>query len=230
MHILMIGNDPKINSSIQNSLKYEGYIVDCVQVTFIESLSFIDESCDLIILDNEQPNNCSTKLIADICLKKLRIPLLVLAEMDDLTSRINILEAGADDYLKKPFDMAELATRIRVLLRRDKWSGQVIRVGNLSLNPASHEVWLNNNNISMSIREFSLLRIFMENPDRIFSRNELERRLYNLEHDVASNVIEFFISSLRRKIGKTQIHNRRGVGWFISSNLQVEQMQENAGG
>jgi two-component system response regulator QseB len=144
------------------------------------------------------------------------LPVVVLTARDAVTDRVAGLDAGADDYLVKPFELQELAARVRAVLRRKggRASGVIVHDG-LSLDPATHEVRMDDTCVPVSPREFALLHALLERPGQILSRAQLEDRLYGWGEEVESNVVEVHIHSLRRKLGADFIRNVRGVGYRV---------------
>jgi DNA-binding response OmpR family regulator len=143
---------------------------------------------------------------------------LVLTARDAITDRVDGLDAGADDYVVKPFDLAELAARIRAVTRRKGGRAQAaIEHGEITLDPATREVRRNGELVALSPREFALLQALLEHPGRILSRAQLEERLYGWGEEVESNVVEVHLHTLRRKLGANFIRNVRGVGYRIAS-------------
>ena len=144
------------------------------------------------------------------------IPVLILTARDAVADRVKGLDAGADDYLVKPFDLEELAARVRALLRRKSGRADpVVQVGNLVLNPATHEAALDGKPIMLSAREFGLIHALAERPGVVLSRAQLEEKLYGWGHEVESNTVEVYVHSLRRKLGANAIRNVRGVGYMV---------------
>ena len=146
------------------------------------------------------------------------VPLLIITARDALDDRLCGLDGGADDYIPKPFAMAELLARIRAVLRRKGGSATpILSNGILSLDPASRQAIVNAGNpIPLSNREFGLLQALLIRPGSILSRAELEDRIYGWGEDVESNAVEFLIHSLRQKLGRNNIKNVRGLGWMVS--------------
>jgi two-component system response regulator QseB len=141
---------------------------------------------------------------------------LILTARDAVADRVRGLDAGADDYLVKPFDLDELAARIRALLRRRSGRAEpVIQVGALTLNPATREVTLRGEPISLSAREFALLAAFLDRPGTVLSPAQLEEKLYGWDQEVGSNTVEVYIHALRKKLGQNLIKNVRGVGYMV---------------
>jgi DNA-binding response OmpR family regulator len=141
---------------------------------------------------------------------------LVITARDAIADRIAGLDAGADDYLVKPFDLDELAARMRALLRRSAGRGEpVIEHGRIRMNPATREVARDGQPVSLSPREYAVLEALMSHPGAVLSRAQLEDRLYGWGESVDSNAVEVYIHGLRRKLGRDLVQNLRGVGWFV---------------
>ena len=156
-------------------------------------------------------------------LKKVRfknnaVSVIILTAQDETSDRIKGLDLGADDYLVKPFEMGELLARMRAVSRRKGGTASpLLTNGIITLDPISHEVTVNDHSILLSGREFALLQALLIRPGAILSRADLEERIYGWNEEIESNVIEFMISSLRKKLGsKDLIKNVRGVGWMVS--------------
>ena len=142
--------------------------------------------------------------------------MLIVTARDAISDRITGLDAGADDYLVKPFDLDELAARIRALLRRQSGRADpVIALRQTHVNPATREVTFKNNPIALSAREFALLDAFLDRPGAVLSREQLEEKLYGWGEEVQSNTVEVYIHALRKKLGQDFIKNVRGVGYRV---------------
>jgi two-component system response regulator QseB len=143
-----------------------------------------------------------------------RLPILMITARDDLADRVSGLDGGADDYLVKPFEFAELKARLRSLLRRQEGraSTEIVH-GTLVLDPVTHSARLGESSVAVTAREFALLRALMERPGAVLSRAQIEERLYGWDESVQSNAIEVVIHGLRKKLGSEIIENVRGVGW-----------------
>lgn len=216
MRILIVEDDDMIGDSIRNWLERESYTVDWLTDGIDASAALRATTYDLVILDLGLPGRDGVVLLNEVRREENPVMVLVITARDQMEDRINTLDAGADDYLVKPFNLNELSARVRALSRRRCGTGKpVLEIGNLCLNPVTHDVSLSGKRIHVTLREFTLLRILMEHPSKPFSREELQHRLYNWDEAVNSNVIEHYISSLRRKLGTDWIHNMRGVGWML---------------
>ena len=171
---------------------------------------------DLLLLDLGLPKKDGLDVLKTLRHRGNRIPVLILTARDTVADRVKGLDAGADDYLVKPFDLDELAARIRALLRRQSGRAEpAIQFGDLRLNPATHEVTFQGKPLSLSAREFSLLEVFLDRPGMVLSREQLEEKLYGWGEEVESNTVEVYIHALRRKLGQEFIKNVRGVGYMV---------------
>ncbi|MEJ2361308.1 MAG: response regulator transcription factor [Gammaproteobacteria bacterium] len=216
MRLLLVEDDPMIGRNIQAGLKQDGYSVDWVQDGVSAENALSDQVYELLLLDLGLPRKSGLEVINGLRQQKNPIPILVLTARDAVSDRVAGLDAGADDYLVKPFDLDELAARIRALLRRSAGRTEnVLEHGGLRLNPATHEVHLDGQLVNLSRREFTLLHIFMEKPGAPLSRSQLEDRMYGWGEEVESNAVEVYIHGLRQKLGSHWIVNIRGIGYMI---------------
>lgn len=205
-----------IGEGLQKALRRSGYSVDWVQDGFDVEQSLESHAYCLVILDLGLPNKNGLAILQDLRKKKNDIPVLVLTARDAVSDRVKGLDTGADDYMLKPFALEELEARIRLLLRRKENKRiPLIAFGSLTLNPATHEVVYKDKKCVLSGREFSLMRVLVENPGVIYSRAQLEEKLYGWNEEVESNSVEVHIYQLRKKLGKGIIKNTRGVGYAI---------------
>lgn len=220
MRILLVEDDPMIGKSVQQGLRQGGYSVDWARDGQAAILALGAETYDLVLLDLGLPRKSGLEVLADLRRKKNPIPVLILTARDTVSERIAGLDGGADDYLVKPFDLDELSARVRALLRRKSGRTEpAIEHGQLILNPASHEVFLNGSPIALSAREFSLLLTLLQHPGEPQSRAQLEARLYGWGEEIESNAVEVYIHALRQKLGTEMIRNVRGVGYLVPKLL-----------
>ncbi len=216
MRLLLVEDDPMIGASVQRGLKQEGYSVDWVRDGAAAEGVLADGVHELIVLDLGLPRKSGLELLAALRRKGVTTPVLVITARDSVADRVKGLDAGADDYLVKPFDLDELSARVRALLRRKGGrASPVIDVGPLSLDPAAHTVTLDGASVALSKREFSLLHALMKQPGVPLSRAQIEESLYGWGEEIESNAVEVHIHSLRRKIGTERIRNVRGVGYMV---------------
>jgi two-component system response regulator QseB len=216
LKILLVEDDAMIGAAVQEGLRRNGFTVDWVRDGRAAELALAAEGYGLMLLDLGLPKKSGLELLAETRRKSDTIPVLVLTARDAVSDRIKGLDAGADDYLVKPFDLDELAARIRALARRAAGRAKtVIEHGELVLDPSRHEARLRDKPVSLSAREYAILEALLDRPGAILSRVQLEERLYGWGEEVESNAIEVHIHNLRRKLGAESIRNIRGVGYMI---------------
>ncbi|MEO7104822.1 MAG: response regulator transcription factor [Rhodoferax sp.] len=220
MRVLLVEDDAMIGEAIQGALRDATYATDWVQDgrTALSTLS--SQHYDLVLLDLGLPGKDGFEVLVSIRAKDNPVPLLIITARDGLDDRLRGLDGGADDYVLKPFEMAELLARMRAVLRRK--GGHAVPVlsnGVVSLDPATREAVANGSAaVQLSSREFSLLQALLVRPGAILSRSDLEDRIYGWGEEVESNAVEFLIHALRRKLGSEAIKNVRGVGWMVSKS------------
>ncbi|MEO8410135.1 MAG: response regulator [Propionivibrio sp.] len=216
MRLLLVEDDPMIGASVQNGLRQETHSVDWVRDAATAELALANGVYELMLLDLGLPGKSGLDLLMRLRKQGSALPVLVITARDSVADRVRGLDAGADDYLVKPFDLDELSARIRALIRRQSGrASPLIEHGALTLNPAMHQVTLAGQAVNLSAREFSLLHALLEQPGVPLSRAQLEDRIYGWEEEVESNTVEVYIHSLRRKLGAEWIRNVRGVGYRV---------------
>ena len=216
MRLLIVEDDAMIGNSLRTGLRQDGYTVDWVRDGAAAELATAATAYDAILLDLGLPGRSGLELLAHWRKQHNPVPVLIVTARDAVADRVRGLDPGADDYLVKPFDLDELAARLRALLRRRSGRATpVIEIGPLTLDPASHEVHLDGAAINLSAREFGVLHALLENPGIPLSRAQLEDRLYGWEEEIGSNAVEVHIHALRRKLGSDWIRNVRGVGYMV---------------
>jgi two-component system response regulator QseB len=216
MRLLLAEDDTMIGEAVREGLRRQGFAVDWVTDGVAAARALTDEPYDACVLDLGLPRRLGLDVLRDLRSRGTALPVLILTARDAITDRVQGLDAGADDYLVKPFDLAELAARIRALLRRraGRASPHIEHHG-VTLDTATHEVWRDGVPVSLSPREFAVLLALLEQPGRILSRAQLEERLYGWGEEVESNVVEVHVHGLRRKLGAGFIRNVRGVGYRV---------------
>jgi two-component system response regulator QseB len=218
MRLLLVEDDHMIGESLVRGLRDDGYIVDWVKDGAAALAAIQDKATPyaVAVLDWNLPRKDGLSVLKSARGAGNTVPVLMITARDELADRVSGLDGGADDYLVKPFELAELKARLRSLLRRrDGRASSEISHGAIVLDPVTHTVRLRDTGIAVTPREFTLLRALMERPGAVLSRTQIEERLYGWEDTVQSNAIEFTIHSLRRKLGNAVIENVRGVGWRI---------------
>ena len=205
-----------IGEAIRAGLRREGFTVDWVHDGEAASQVLRTEAFDLLLLDLGLPRRGGLEVLGAARAQGLELPVLIITARDAVSDRVQGLDAGADDYLVKPFDLDELAARIRALLRRKSGrTAPAIEHLGVALNPATHSVTRAGREIGLSPKEFALLQLLMERPGTILSRARIEERLYGWGEEVESNAVEVHIHGLRRKLGADYILNVRGVGYRV---------------
>ncbi|MFA5914221.1 MAG: response regulator [Burkholderiales bacterium] len=216
MRLLLVEDDTMIGESVHAGLRQDGFAVDWVQDGRAAELALETNAYDTLLLDLGLPRKTGLDVLAALRRRGDSIPVLILTARDAVADRVKGLDAGADDYLVKPFDLEELSARVRALLRRKSGRADpVLQVGGLSINPATHEVTLDGKSISLSAREFALINALAARPGVVYSRAQLEEKLYGWGQEVESNTVEVYVHSLRRKLGPNLIQNVRGVGYMV---------------
>jgi DNA-binding response OmpR family regulator len=216
MRLLLAEDDPMIGAAVRSGLAQDGFAVDWVRDGHAALLALAENVHELLLLDLGLPREDGLAVLAAMRRRGDRRPVLVLTARDAVADRVAGLDAGADDYLVKPFELAELAARIRALARRD--SGRAaprIELGPLCIVPATREVSVDGEPLTLSAREFALLEALATRPGAILSRAQLEERLYGWKEAVDSNAVDVHLSTLRRKLPPGTIRNVRGLGWML---------------
>ena len=217
MRVLLVEDDPMLGEGTRKGLTQDGFTVDWVTTAEEAELALSGEPYAVLLLDLGLPDRSGLELLAALRRRGEQLAVLVLTARDAVTDRIAGLDSGADDYLVKPFDLDELAARIRAVVRRLSGRAEpVVAFGRLTLNPATHEVTCDGRPVSLSAREFALLHALLERPGAVLSRAQLEERLYGWNEEVESNAVEVHIHHLRRKLGQSCIRNVRGVGYMVA--------------
>lgn len=207
-----------IGKAVRTGLRQQGLAVDWVQDGAMAKSALATETFDLVLLDLGLPKLDGLQVLKWLRGTGNKTPVLILTARDAVDDRIKGLDAGADDYLVKPFDFAELAARMRAVLRRQSGRAEnIIEHGGVTLEPASRQVTRDGQPVNLSHREFALLEALLERPGQVLSRTQLEERLYGWGEEVESNAVEVHIHNLRKKLGAEYIQNVRGVGYRIRS-------------
>jgi two-component system OmpR family response regulator/two-component system response regulator QseB len=218
MRLLLVEDDRMIGESLRNALRGCGYAVDWVRDGRAADGTLATERFDLVLLDLGLPQRDGIDVLQALRARGDRTPVVVLTARDSLASRVRGLDAGADDYLVKPFELEELLARMRAVLRRQSGRAEpAIEVGGVTLDPATRMVSRDGVPLALSAREYAVLEALMLRPGAILSRAQLEDRLYGWGEELESNAISVYIHQLRRKLGEGVIHTVRGVGYYVGA-------------
>lgn len=216
MRVFLVEDDPLIGSGLEQGLKQEGFAVDWVKDGDAATLALRTTGYGLLLLDLGLPNRDGLSVLAALRRRDETLPVIVITARDGLPDRIAGLDSGADDYLVKPFALEELLARIRAVNRRHAGRAQTtLTIGALRLDPVKHQVWLNDDEVTLSPKEFVLLHELMREPGAVISREQFEERLYSWGEEVESNAVQVHIHNLRKKLGHEMILTVRGVGYRI---------------
>ncbi len=216
MRILLVEDDGLLGDGIQAGLRQTGFTVEWVRDGLAAEAALAVEPFAAIVLDLGLPGLSGIEVLRRLRAARNRTPVLILTAQDAVDDRIRGLDAGADDYAVKPFDLGELAARLRALIRRgDGRATPTLTVGDLALDPAGRTVTLAGAAVELSAREFAILHLLMRHAGNVLTRAQLEEQLYEWGQEVESNTVEVFIHHLRRKLGAGRIKTIRGVGYLL---------------
>lgn len=218
MHLLLIEDDRSVAHGITAGLRLHGFTVDHAETAAHADAALAASEFDVAVLDLGLPDEDGMKLLARWRERGIDMPLLVLTARDAVSDRVRGLQAGADDYLLKPFDLDELVARLHALLRRSagRTSDRVVH-GPVSYEPSTGLAWLHGLPVELSRRERTLLATLLQHPHAILSAEQLRDRLYGLDLEVESNAVNVHIHHLRRKLGSGIVETVRGVGYRLGA-------------
>jgi len=217
MRLLLVEDDLMIGESLQRALRLEGYAVDWVRAAPVADGTLASERFDLALLDLGLPGGDGLDVLRALRARHDATPVIVLTARDGRGDRVAGLDAGADDYLVKPFELDELNARIRAVLRRHAGRAEpLLAHGDVTLDPAARRVTRGGAAVPLSAREFAVLEALMLRPGAVLSRAQLEDRLYGWGEEIESNAVSVYVHQLRRKLGADFIGNVRGVGYFVA--------------
>lgn len=216
MRILLAEDDPLLGDGLRAGLRQQGFQVDWVRDGAAAERELRAQSYAAAVLDLGLPRKDGLDVLATLRRAGATLPVLVLTARDAVADRVRGLDSGADDYVVKPVDLAELAARLRALVRRAHGQPlEVLAAQGVVLDPAAHRVTRDGAEVSLAGREFDLLHVLMLNAERVMSRDQLEQQLYSWGREVESNAIEVHVHHLRRKLGPGLIETVRGVGYVL---------------
>jgi len=216
MRLLFAEDDPMIGAGVRQGLAQEGFAVDWVRDGAAAEAALAESVHEIVLLDLGLPRKDGLAVLAAMRRRGDVRPVLVLTARDALADRVAGLDAGADDYLAKPFELAELAARLRALARRATGrAAPTIELDGVTIDPSTREVRVGGTPVALSAREYALLEALSARPGAILSRAQLEDRLYGWGEELESNAISVYVHQLRKKLGDELIHTARGVGYYV---------------
>jgi DNA-binding response OmpR family regulator len=216
MRVLLVEDDRMIAQGLATALRQDGHAVDWMGDGRAAAAALHAAQFDVVLLDVGLPERDGLSVLRELRRRGDATPVIILTARDELQDRIEGLDAGADDYIVKPFDLEEVAARMRSVQRRAGGRGDpCLRAGGLCLNPATHAVERDGAPVQLSAHEYAVLEALLQRPGAVLSRAQLEDRLYGWGDPIESNAIEVYVHSLRRKLGSEAIRTLRGVGYFV---------------
>lgn len=219
MRLLLVEDDEMLGESARDTLRSEGYTVDWVRGGESADTALRTQDYDLVLLDLGLPQRDGIDVLRALRARGQGLAVLVITARDALDDRVSGLDAGADDYLAKPFAPVELLARIRALLRRAGMRPEPFYAyGPVRIQTTTRQATVDGREVLLSAREWAVLEALVARPGAVLSRTQIEERLYGWDDDVSSNAVEVFVHGLRRKLGAELIRNLRGVGYFVPAS------------
>jgi DNA-binding response OmpR family regulator len=221
MRILLVEDDPNLRTFLRKAFREEGYTVDQAAAGDEGLAAALSTKYDCVVLDLMLPGMDGFAIVRELRDRGIHTPVLMLTARGELTDKVKGLEGGADDYLTKPFDLAELLARLQAIIRRARFKQEdsALKVGILELNAAARAVTVAGKGVDLSPREFSLLEFLMRNAGRTMSRSRIAEAVWNYQFDSGTNVVDVYINYVRKKLGEipdgTEIVTVRGVGYRL---------------
>ena len=218
MRFLLVEDDPMIGDTLRAALRMEGHAVDWVRDAAAAQSTLASERFDLVLLDLGLPQGNGLDVLRAARGRGDATPVIVLTARDGPGDRVAGLDAGADDYLVKPFELDELGARIRAVLRRQAGrAAPVLSHAGVTLDPATRQVTRDGQPVLLSAREYAVLELLMQRPGAVLSRAQIEDRLYGWGEEIESNAVSVYVHQLRKKLGAEFIRSMRGVGYFLDA-------------
>ena len=216
MRILLVEDDTMIGEAVLDVLRASHYAVDWVRDGELADAALADSQYDLVLLDLGLPRRDGVTVLRGLRGRGVKTPVLIATARDAVADRVAGLDAGADDYVVKPYDTDELLARIRALLRRAEGHAQpVYSHRGITLNPATHEATAQGQPVQLSAREWAVLEPMLARPGVVFSRAQLEEKLFSWKDEVSSNAVEVYVHGVRKKLGAELIQTVRGLGYVV---------------
>ena len=216
MRVLLIEDDEMIGEAVVQALRDAAYAPDWVRDGDAAAGALLGREHDVVLLDLNLPGSNGVDVLRDLRAQRSQIPVIILTARDSVEDRIIGLDAGADDYLVKPFEIGELLARLRAVTRRlGEHRDSKMTSGGLIVDAATHMATYEGREARLTSREFALLGALLMRPGTVLSREQLEQKLYAWEEHIESNTVEVLIHGIRKKLGASAIRNVRGVGWLV---------------
>lgn len=218
MRVLLVEDDTILGAAVRDQIVADGHSVDWVTRLDAATDHVNSATYDLILLDLMLPDGRGINFLRDLRTKGDVTPVIVLTALDQISDRIEGLNAGGDDYMVKPFDLSELSARLNAVARR--YSGNpnpLVRIGDLQIDLAARSITRAGKSLALTAREWALFEAFVQRPGQLLSKAQLEERLYSFSDEVESNTIEVHVSRLRKKLGHDIIETIRGMGYRLGS-------------
>jgi two-component system OmpR family response regulator len=222
MRVLIVEDDPVLSDGLMRSLGKGGYAVDRVDTGTQADQLLAVHPYDLVILDLGLPGMSGMDVLRRMRIRRSTTPVLILTARDSTEDRVIGLDAGADDYLPKPFDLEELEARLRALLRRGRYAGaSLVKHGQLTLDLAGRRATVNGEPVDLSARELAVLEALLLSAGRVVSKDQLVEMIFTTAEDVGGNAIEVYVHRLRKKVehAGVEIRTIRGLGYLIDKQL-----------
>ena len=214
MRILLLEDNADLADAITSRLKSKDFVVDITSNIQAAESALAVGSFDLALFDLSLPDGNSLALLQKLRRQGKTIPVIIITARDQISDRITGLEAGADDYLVKPFDLDEMIARIHTIMRRYEGNpNPVIKFGNIQIDQSGHRVFVSNVEVELTAKEWAVVQKLSSQPGHIFSKEQMEATLYNFDSEVGSNTLEVYVSRIRKKLGKDHIETVRGLGY-----------------
>jgi len=218
MRLLLVEDDRQLGAGIRKALMRDGDHVDWLTDGALALTAIRQENFELIILDLQLPGKDGIEVLQSMRREAINTPVLIMTARDSVDERVLGLDTGADDYLVKPVELKELRSRVRALSRRSHgFAAPEIVLGELRLDHSRKQVWFRGKPVDLNRREFSLLSLFVNRPDQVLARGQLEEALYGWDEGVESNALEVHIHHLRRKLDSKLIKTVRGIGYRLDA-------------
>ncbi len=222
IRILLVEDDPKLGKTVQEELVSNGFETDLAFDGKVAETLFNSNEYGLVLLDINLPYKNGWELCKQFRSANRNIPIIMLTALGEIQDKMDAFNAGADDYMVKPFHLNELLARVKVFIKRmqkDERADDVMTVADLSINISEKKVWRDSKEIPLTVKEFLLLELLMRNGGRVVSKAEIAEKVWNINFDTGTNTIEVYINFLRNKIdksfSKTLIHTKPGFGYYI---------------